>query len=260
MIVLGIDAAWTERGSSGVALLRGESGNRSILQVAASYEAFIANTDSDLLQNTNNGGPPNVGDLLAAAEKIASRPVDVVAIDMPISKKPIVGRRTADQAISREFGSAGAGTHSPGVLRPGRHGQKITNDLNRAGYFIATSDLRPPPCLIEVYPLAALVRLMGLAKRPGYKTTKTLTYWPGLTVAERGQRLRTSWQEIKTVLEMEVGPLGFDLPSTFTSFASLKPYEDMLDAVICGWIGARFTEGKAEPFGDNDAAIWMPVI
>jgi predicted RNase H-like nuclease len=261
VIVLGIDAAWTERGSSGVALLSSASGNRKILHAAASYEAFVANgthPDSNFRHKPN--GPPNVGDLLATAEKIAGRPVDVVAIDMPISKVPIAGRRTADQAVSRKFGAAGAGTHSPGVERPGRHGQNVTNDFNRAGYPIATADSRSPRCLIEVYPLAALVRLMRLTKRPAYKATKTLSYWPGQSVAARGERLRASWQEIKTALEPEVGPLGFEPPSTFASFAALKPYEDVLDAIICCWIGMRFAEGTAEPFGDSDAAIWVPTI
>jgi predicted RNase H-like nuclease len=262
MIVLGIDAAWTEGGSSGVALLSTSLGNRKILHVAPSYEAFIKN---DAHRDPNfwhkpNGGSPNVGHLLAAAEKIANRPVDVVAIDMPVSNRPIVGRRTADQAISREFGAAGASTHSPGLARPGSYGQHITNDLNRAGYSIVTANSRSPLCLIEVFPLAALVRLMRLAKRPGYKTAKTLKYWPGQSVAERGKRLLLSWQEIETTLELEVGPLGFEMPSNFSSFASLKPFEDALDAVICCWIGARFAEGTAELFGDNDAAIWVPVI
>jgi hypothetical protein len=79
-------------------------------------------------------------------------------------------------------------------------------------------------------------------------------------VAARGERLRASWQEIKTALEPEVGPLGFEPPSTFASFAALKPYEDVLDAIICCWIGMRFAEGTAEPFGDSDAAIWVPTI
>jgi predicted RNase H-like nuclease len=98
---------------------------------------------------------------------------------MPISKKPITGRRVADDAISREFGSAWAGTHSPTKNRPGQHGRFVTEEFIRAGFSIATTDSRSQPSIIEVYPLAALVRLLREQRRPGYKASKTLTYWPG---------------------------------------------------------------------------------
>lgn len=72
-------------------------------------------------------------------------------------------------------------------------------------------------------------------------------------------RLIDNWRAIEAALRLEVGNLGFDLPENGPSLASLKPYEDALDAVICAWIGARFAEGKAEPFGDDKAAIWVPL-
>jgi hypothetical protein len=67
------------------------------------------------------------------------------------------------------------------------------------------------------------------------KTTKTLTYWPGLTIAER--RVKTSWRTIVVALETEVGSLGFKTPDAFASFGFLKPYEDALDG---SWVGACF--------------------
>lgn len=258
-IILGIDAAWTQGGSSGIALFDSAPSRRRIVYAAPSYDAFIDH-NANAGWHKPTGGSPNVRRLLAAAEELGGAAVDVVVIDMPISKRPIIGRREADQAISRAFGAAGAGTHSPSIDRPGRHGVSLTNAFKREGFMIATGGSRYPRSVIEAYPLAALVRLMHLAKRPGYKAAKTLTYWPGLSLVERGRCLRKSWQDIEAALEPQVGPFGFKFPSHPESFASLKPYEDMLDAIICCWIGACFAEGAAEPFGDNDAAIWVPIV
>jgi predicted RNase H-like nuclease len=110
----------------------------------------------------------------------------------------------------------------------------------------------------EVFPLAALVRLMRKRKRPGYKVSKTRPYWPGRSKSDRLKLLLNSWHEITVALQAEFGYLGFEPPRAFTSLASLKPYEDMLDAIICCWIRASFFGGAAEPFGDSDAAIWIP--
>jgi predicted RNase H-like nuclease len=259
-IILGIDAAWTERGSSGVALLSSHLGVRNVLSVAPSYETFMATAAQlgPISRHKPKSGAPKVSDLLEAAKLIANASVDVVAIDMPISKKPILGRRAADDAISEAFGAAWAGTHSPTKDRPGRLGRFLTEGFNLAGFSIATADSWSQPSLVEVYPLAALVRLMRKQTRPGYKASKTLTYWPGRAISDRLELLLNSWHEIVVALQWEVGHLGFEPPKSFASFASLKPYEDMLDAIICCWIGACFFEGTAERFGDSDAAIWIP--
>jgi hypothetical protein len=39
---------------------------------------------------------------------------------------------------------------------------------------------------------------------------------------------------------------------------SMKGYEDAIDALICCWVGAEFLMGRAKPYGDTDAAIWIP--
>ena len=40
--------------------------------------------------------------------------------------------------------------------------------------------------------------------------------------------------------------------------SSLKPVEDMLDALICAWIGIEHLEGRTFGLGDTTAAIWLP--
>jgi hypothetical protein len=79
-LVLGIDAAWTETGSSGVALLQIANGKRSVLEVASSYAGFLT---PDIDGKRMPGTSPDVKALLRRAENIAGAKVDIVAIDMP---------------------------------------------------------------------------------------------------------------------------------------------------------------------------------
>jgi predicted RNase H-like nuclease len=258
-VVLGIDAAWTERGSSAVALLCTRGRKRRILAVAPSYSGFIGLTHKPEVEwKKPPGGAPDVAGLLKTARELAEAPVDVVAVDMPMSHKPITGYRTADRKLSSAFGAAQVSTHTANVERPGCHGKRITTEFVRERFHLATTTIQTKPSLIEVFPLAALVRLMCLPKRPAYKATKTSRYWPDISLPKRKARLLDCWRNIEAKLRVEVGELPFDLPTTCASLASLKPFEDALDAVICAWAGACFAEDRAEPFGDGDAAIWVP--
>jgi predicted RNase H-like nuclease len=37
-----------------------------------------------------------------------------------------------------------------------------------------------------------------------------------------------------------------------------KTYEDALDALVSAWVGMKYLEGNATPYGDSTAAIWIP--
>ncbi|MBV8575358.1 MAG: DUF429 domain-containing protein, partial [Acetobacteraceae bacterium] len=244
-MVLGIDAAWTERGSSGLALLRVERGSRAVLAVAPSYVGFIglaAHAAPDW--RTPPAGIPEISELLQAAAMLGGEPVDVVAIDMPISRRAVVGRRPSDQAVSRSFGAYGAAVHSPSAHRPDGAVTRMARGFEAAGFPIAT--MTPlAPALIEVFPLAALVQLLCIRRRPEYKVAKISRYrWPG-PLAERLEQLLANWRLIVGHLEREVGFVGFDIPQSATSAARLKPYEDALDAIVCAWVGACYLEGTA---------------
>lgn len=263
-LVLGIDAAWTEQGSSGVALLRFDNGSRNVIAVAPSYAGFIGLARHEPVEwKRPPGGVPLVSDLLGAAAALGGGPVDVVAVDMPMSRKPIVGRRNADRAVSRAFGAYGAAVHSPAPDRPDKAVTGMARDFQAAGFELATA-VPMRPALIEVYPLAALVRLLGVKRRPAYKVSKIARYrWPG-TIRERIERLLQTWSSICEELEQHVGDLLIDFPkhSSVVSASQLKPYEDAIDAVISAWVGTCFLDGTAKPFPDDDAdaAIWIPEL
>lgn len=261
--VLGIDAAWTETGSSGVALLRIADGKRSVLEVASSYKGFLTTgTEGRRMAGTR----PEVEELLRRAENIAGAMVDLVAIDMPMARTKFTGRRVADNAVSRTFGGSWASTHTPNAARPGLHGERIADAFAKAGYPLATdrSQVAAGRAVVEVYPLAALVRLMDVKVRPEYKVAKIAQYFrttmPPLSRNQRIDRLLETWAQILGVLSREISDFRFELPNRLTLkfVAELKPYEDMLDAVISAWVGVCVLEGRAEPFGNEDCAIWVP--
>lgn len=263
-LILGIDAAWTENHSSGVALLSQEGDKLKVKASAPSYCSFISYASGVEIDWAKPApGMPSVSKLLDAAERIGGQEVSIVAIDMPLSRQKIETRRPADNEISKHFGKYSASVHSPNTNRPGQVGKLIQTELERAGFQLATTkqtSLLSNKCLIEVYPHAALIRLMKLQIRLPYKAEKTNKYWPKVDSWTRKQNLQLEWGKLKATLQ-SIDPenkLKFPNFSDDPSFASLKPYEDAIDATICAWVGAHFHIGRVEAFGDSDAAIWVP--
>jgi predicted RNase H-like nuclease len=244
--VLGIDAAWTETQGSGVALVVGVADQWDLVAVTGSYEEF-------------KGLVPGTDSIIEAAAAIAHVRPSLIAVDMPLSHEPITCRREADDAVSREYGSRWCGTHTPNPKRPGAVGRRLQSLLAEADYGLATTAIKRF-CTIEVYPHPALLILTGAAKRLPYKVQRRNDYWPTESASERRRRLIEVWRVILDNLECRIAGVinALPLPSPETPIALLKHYEDRLDAVICAWVGIEALAGRAKPFGDETASIWIP--
>ncbi|CAN7388915.1 hypothetical protein LJR235_002306 [Pararhizobium sp. LjRoot235] len=84
--VLGIDAAWTDREPSSGALVADDSSGRRLIDVAASYAAFLREeTDAGPIAR-HRGSVPDAASLIEAANRKLGVPMDVIAIGMPLSK------------------------------------------------------------------------------------------------------------------------------------------------------------------------------
>jgi len=264
--ILAIDAAWTERGSSGLALLASSVEGWRCVAVAPSYEAFLGLAEGIAVNwsaGDFRGTEPDATPLLKAASHLAKTGVDVVTIDMPVSTGRIVGRREADRQVSRAFGAQGCSTHTPNVSRPGRLGARLSRGFACAGYLIATATdpASTTPRLVEVYPHPALLALLHRRYRVPYKVGNSGRYWPRTTVAQRIRNLLEEFQGIKEGLTRALGPIDPGLPhiDEVRRLTSLKRYEDAIDALICGWVGVCYLQGAARAFGDQTAAIWCPM-
>jgi predicted RNase H-like nuclease len=261
--ILGIDAAWTLQRPTGVALIESAGVRPSLLAAAASYGSFL-----DLVSESGGwqgGQAPPIERLLKAAQRIAHRPVSVVAVDMPLSLDRFASRRNADNAVSRAFGAAKCSTHSPSETRPGEVSRTYSRVLQQLGFTLATSRSDSPPVrptFLEVYPHVALLRLCGRPERLPYKLARASKYWPECDVKERRRLLLREWELIHARLGAEIDGVAaaLALPDVAaSSVAMLKSFEDTLDAIVCAWVGLRFAQGAAEPYGDDRAAIWMPL-
>jgi predicted RNase H-like nuclease len=262
--VLGIDAAWTEKQPSGVAVAVETEGGWRLAAVEASYAGFFARAEGAAsAEERPRGEKPDAAKLLEAARMICGRRVDLIAVDMPLSRNPIVSRRPCDNQVSSEFGAAGAGVHSPNGNRPGRLSDALRGEFEAEGYALhTTQDISSPVAhgLVEVYPHAALIRLFGEKRRLEYKAGKTLTYWPKLSRDDRRVKLRTVWTRIVEALDGRIAGAADKLPPPPPSDLGwrLKAYEDKLDAVVCAAVAVACLEGEAEAYGDENAAIWVP--
>lgn len=246
--VLGIDAAWTEHQPSGLAVVVRDAAGWKLSGVFASYAAL-----------TGQAAPAAGGLLITATAANAGRWPDLVAVDMPLSRRPIDARREADNAVSRAFGGRKCGTHSPGRERPGAIGRQLQAHLAAAGYPLAMV-AATTPCTIEVYPHPALLTLTGAHERLPYKAQKTRSYWPEMPPAQRRARLLDVWSALVLSLEGRIRGVAdaLPLPDPASPGTALKSFEDKLDAVVCAWVGIEALEGRATPYGDEDAAIWIP--
>ncbi len=262
--VLGIDAAWTPSEPSGVALIQGTGHSWRCVAVAPSYSSFVglANGQTVDWSRRASGSEANAAVLLEAARRLLGEPVSLVTVDMPVSTVPFDTRRAADQAVSKKFWANWCSAHSPGPVRPGPLGFNLSRQFEALGLPVATSSTRPgtPFCLVEVYPHPALLTLLNRDRRVPYKISKAAKYWKGVAVRERIGLLAAEFANIRNALDEHIqGIPDFEQPiNEATTLAALKPIEDVLDALICCWVGAEYLSANAYPLGDQTAAIWCP--
>jgi hypothetical protein len=88
--VLGVDAAWAPANPSGVALVSRVGGRLSVDAVSSSFAGFL-----EIAPSGQPSRPPALSDVIRAAKRLARAPLTCVAMDIPLSRKRINGRRTA---------------------------------------------------------------------------------------------------------------------------------------------------------------------
>ena len=259
-VVLGLDAAWTPNGSSGVALVDTDHQLPRVVAMAPGYRAFAhvrRGNAVDWIAKPAGGEPP-LEELLSAAEDLAEKPVDVIVVDMPLSHAPITGRRSADRLVSSTFGGRGCATHSPLADRPGPISEGLCKTAGRLGYrLMTTARQHAEKALLETYPHPALLHLTGAAYRIPYKVQRSARYSPGLAPTERRAAIARELSFIRQNLDAVLADVDLEIDAT-APVHRLKAVEDVIDALVCCWVGVRWLTGAAAAFGDDEAAIWVP--
>jgi len=262
--VLGVDAAWTDKNPSGVALLKWVPNSKpELARIGRSYDEFY-NDGKPVWQNPIEGSKPNFSKIIECCPD----KVDLIALDMPLSPRRITGRREADDAISREYGNRKTSTHSPSRNRPGELAEIIFNQLIENGFTWA-SEYQKTPAFIEVYPHVAIIELFGgddecFNERFRYKVQKMAKYWPDALREERHFKIISNLNTLRNKIASVVTGIEKILPqlepNNSYKIKCLKGYEDLLDAVLSALVGCNYLVGKAEPkpLGDQTGVIWVP--
>src|ERR1700744_5002567 len=254
--VLGIDAAWTAENAGGHALVEKCKGRCLWGAAAPNLHGFARKCGLDCHEEGLSQA------LHCAMRVLGGRKPDLIAVDMPMSRIDIVGRRVSDIGVSKRFGAAKCATHSPSAERPGKISGPFRAPCEAQGYeLLVLGKELPAFSLAEVYPHPALLRLMNAEERLRYKVGKTKIYWPKASAEERRQAVLTSLRSIVEALDGIISNVSEYVEPAFAAtkgFAALKPAEDMIDAIVSAWIGTTILEGRAEAFGDMDSAIWIP--
>ncbi len=250
--VLGIDAAWTTKNPSGVAIAKKQADEWHLLALYPSYQEFLE-------QPKLGNQLPSVSALVAKAKAVAGTQIQLISVDIPLSRQPILGRRVSDDAVSKEYGGRNASTHSPSAERPGKISDRLREEFQSCGYPLVTLGIDRPG-LIEVYPHPALIELTSAPERLKYKEGKIRKYWKDSPPFERRRKLLKVWEHIIDHLDAKISSVRNLLPEVSASSTKkeLKAFEDMLDAIVCAWVAIEALEGRATPFGDEDSAIWIP--
>ncbi|OGS00268.1 MAG: hypothetical protein A2V88_12245 [Elusimicrobia bacterium RBG_16_66_12] len=256
--ILGFDAAWTTKNPSGLALVDYVKGRRPTL-------VWVGRSFAEIGQTPVWSAKAHLGSagMLARIGR-----VDIAVVDMPLSAKRIVRRRPSDDAISRQYSGRGAGTHSPSPDRPGKQAAIVFDALRALGLsFAAAGATVRTGCFLETYPHPAIIELIGLDYRLPYKVARRWAYTKdhvGLMSIDRFRFVAEKLGELRAALGQRIHGVSALVPDPLTILEKpgmapgLKAIEDVLDAVVCAWVGVEFASDRAIAFGDHHSAIWLP--
>lgn len=270
MLVLGVDAAWTYKNPSGIALVKWSKSDKcQLVALARSYDEFLVVDGATRINwfKKVSGSRPDMGKLLNHACSIGGGKMSVVALDIPLSPSPITGRRVADNEVSRVYGGLGAGTHSPTAETPGELSSYLFRSLVNLGFTWAGEDgvkhLSNGGIFLETYPHPAIIEMLNLNYRLPYKISRVKRYWPELPSSERRALLINNVDTLQNGLASNIKSLSGILSDveSLNQYPRwvLTDYENVLDALVCAWVGCLYLAGNATVYGDPVSAIWLPL-
>jgi predicted RNase H-like nuclease len=252
---------------SGLALVKWRSGDRpKIVAVARSYEEFLALDETKRIDwnGPTRGSKPDYRLITEKAKALGKDQVRIISLDIPLSPQPITSRRRCDTEVSSRFGRMGAAVHSPSEKCPGPIADLIYSQLVGSGYELLLNDSRRSEEMrgfMEVYPHIAIIRMLDLDYRLPYKVQKRTSYWKNATSNVRLKNIIASLESIKSKLDQHIGGVADFLPALDQSrspVTKIKGYEDVLDAIVCAWMGYKYLTGEANAYGDETGVIWGP--
>jgi predicted RNase H-like nuclease len=216
------------------------------LRVAHSFAAFV---------HSATKRDASFADVLQSARALLDDGApDVIAVDMPMSHNTITRRRASDRAVSKLLTRYGCP-----AMPPQPASEKLSREYQAqaarvgASLRISYDAARTSGSLIEVYPHAVWMSLLGACYRVPYKVRKEYPHLSNLDAGEKKQRRMRMLQVVRDAIAQRIQ----DVPVIDAS-RPLKQTEDELDALACAWTGILYLNGQAKAYGDAESAIWVP--
>lgn len=195
-------------------------------------------------------------------EGIVERLLDIngltgVAVDASLIIPNVTGQRTCERELSSHYGKMGASCHSSNLtLYPDAASVALSRKLEMRNF----KHLGTEKWQIECYPHPAIIEIFGLPERLKYKKGR-------VTAKKAGQK-----QLASLIFSLSNNPtlplrLGSDVrelidPAHIDALRgkALKSSEDMLDAIICLYVGGLYAIGaRHRVFGNaSEGYIWVP--
>jgi predicted RNase H-like nuclease len=229
MRFLGIDLGW-KSGVSGLCCLEWKQGELVLLSLERRLEIV------DILSWVNHWTEPQIPAL--------------VAVDAPTLIPNLTGTRLPDRLTHKYFGKYHAGCYPANLQRP--FAQQTVDfglSLQELGFCHAPG-IKPQRLdryQIEVFPHPAQVHLFNLDRILKYKKGKLSDRHPELT------KLRNYILTILPTLEPKLTPTH--LPEIPPQGKAMKEVEDLLDSLLCAYVGAYWWywgEEKNLVLGDRE--------
>lgn len=212
MRFLGIDLGW-KSGASGLCCLEWQQGELVLLNLERRLEI------TDILSWVIHWTEPQIPAL--------------VAVDAPTLIPNLTGTRLPDRLTHKYFGRYHAGCYPANLQRP--FAQRTVDfglSLQELGFCHAPeiAPQRLDRYQIEVFPHPAQVHLFNLDRILKYKKGKLSDRHPELT------KLRNYVLTILPTLEPKLTPTH--LPEIPSQGKAMKEVEDLLDSLLCAYVGA----------------------
>ncbi|WP_290594597.1 DUF429 domain-containing protein [Arenimonas sp. SCN 70-307] len=238
MLIAGVDLAWM--GTRNPTAIAVGSVDSRIVELASVFEGLH--------------GTQSVIDALNGVENLHG-----VAIDGPLIIRNPTGQRECERAVGVRYGGRKASCHTSNLERfPAAAGVRLSEHLLDSGFrHLAPPDQR---WQLECYPHPALIEIFGLSER--------LLYKKGTVVQRRRGQVELA-NMIRSLKDSSV--LSLRVPDSLLSYMSesrinslggmaLKHNEDVLDSIVCMYIGALYQSGYNQAvFGTAlDGYIFVP--
>jgi len=221
MKFVGIDLAWSPKNNTAISVVDGNLRKGSV--------------------STFKSGLRSNKDITDYVLDIVGKDKAWIAIDAPLIVPNLHGYRLADRLTTDLFRKYEAGTHPANRTHlkkyGGLRGEELAAMFEELG-FKHTPYLKPKTesnAVFEVYPHPAMVVLFNLEKTLKYKPRGNRDYAFRWNEFRKYQKHLSSLQKYKPALEIPENILNQKLNGL--KGKALKGYEDLLDSIVCSYIG-----------------------